>query len=760
MPHRWSDDLVPLSLLDVVAARLTDGKAPEIARAERLIPIGPRVLRSLRLPSGVVFDPARQDMFCALVEEGERLKLGIGRWKDVPRPVRETCVYPAWKASNNGVAFGDLARTDIEDLAGAAIEEVTIVHDGGEIRVETAHPENPGPFFCVPLAALVTSGARLLLAMLDALVATKGGIIAAGHTDSAHIVATEEGGIVESEAHSSVAGLGGGHVGGARKVPVRALSRTDIEEICDAFLPLKPFDLVLMPGSPLKMERMGGTKLILTPSHYCHVDESGRLADWTMSHIGEYLPPVSNWGAKAWHFMLAFWRADDRALDEMRRSEPWLRYPAVRPLALSQPSFAAMVVDVASRPFERFLAAQAVGLKSGEAAISTVAVAPYDEVPERWAGLAWRFYATGEPVPLGKPDTEGRTWRLRTVEGALKSCTYAHPHAALDYRGQPCDGRTRGPLMRMAIRDGRKFVTGKDRIGRRSDNPADAFGGEMPPETWPADGKSGLECDWTTVRNAAAVVGAAPLAKHLGIAKRSVQRWLASKCEPADQRKVAAAVAACVIEIDPTINAIFDLGEVAGDETFCAVLPERAALLQLFLAASIDFFARTEGMRSAARTASIPEGTLREWRRDGTSISTGDIQPLAKTIAVAARLGKAARVRIRAARKRFTFWPGVVGDYQAIFIALALALGEKVGTEPPAPAALRELTEQFVASMTLLWIIEAVATTSPLAGLLIAIVATGAVPSAFAVSTSESTCPPEGLPLAGDDLVWRQRDRF
>src|SRR5271170_7400207 len=133
-----------------------------------------RSIRILRLPSGVVFDPVRQNVFCALVEEGERLKLGIGRWKDIPRPVRETCVYPAWKASNNGLAFGDLARTDVEDLVGAATEEVTIVHDSGEIRVDTAKPESPGPSFCMPLAALVTSSARLLLATLDALVATKG----------------------------------------------------------------------------------------------------------------------------------------------------------------------------------------------------------------------------------------------------------------------------------------------------------------------------------------------------------------------------------------------------------------------------------------------------------------------------------------------------------------------------------------------------------------------------------------------------------
>jgi hypothetical protein len=107
----------------------------------------------------------------------------------------------------------------------------------------------------------------------------------------------------------------------------------------------------LMPGSPLKIERIG-KKLILTPSHYCHLDEGRRIVDWTMSHLGEYLPPVADWGASAWRFMLAFWQGDTAAIDEFRRAWPWLRYPAVRVLALSQPGFAPSVAPVASRPFE------------------------------------------------------------------------------------------------------------------------------------------------------------------------------------------------------------------------------------------------------------------------------------------------------------------------------------------------------------------------------------------------------------------------
>ena len=258
-PYRWSDGGAWLFLPDVIAAKLSPdgpGRAPEIIEAWRMVPAGERrKLRGIRFASGFAFDPARHDIFCALVEEGERLRRGDGRWKDVPRPVREICLYPAWKAGNNGFAFGDLARCDVEDLPGKSVEEVTLVHDEGELRVETNEPEDPGPFFCMPLAGLVTSGARLLLTLVDALVAERGGTVAAGHTDSAHIIATEEGGTIECEAVSDpYEGRGGYEI---RQISLHALSRADVEEICAAFRPLNLFDPALMPGSPLKIERMG-----------------------------------------------------------------------------------------------------------------------------------------------------------------------------------------------------------------------------------------------------------------------------------------------------------------------------------------------------------------------------------------------------------------------------------------------------------------------------------------------------------------------
>jgi hypothetical protein len=189
-----------------------------------------------------------------------------------------------------------------------------------------------------------------------------------------------------------------------------------------------------------------------------------------------------------------------------------------------------------------------------------------------------------------------------------------HPHAALNGQGERCDGQTRGPLRRMAMRDGQKFVTGKDRIGWRSDDPSDAFGGEFEPEVWPV---GGVEIDrdyWPAIREAAKVIGAGPLAKRLGKTERAVRLWLDGSRTPAEPREVAAAAPGCLAEIDPTLMALLGFGYEAGNEAICAALPAFAATLQGFVAAALDFFVRAGGLRETGRGADIPKSTLGEWR--------------------------------------------------------------------------------------------------------------------------------------------------
>jgi hypothetical protein len=149
MIHYHSDgNLLPLRLPDVIAAKLLSGRSPEIVRAERIVPAGGRrPLRKAWLPSGARLDPHTRDVFLTLVEEGERLRRGDGRWSKVPGPTREA-LYTAWKAGNNGLAFSNLAQTNEADLEGKRREEVSLLFDGGSIRAKFLHPADPGPFAC------------------------------------------------------------------------------------------------------------------------------------------------------------------------------------------------------------------------------------------------------------------------------------------------------------------------------------------------------------------------------------------------------------------------------------------------------------------------------------------------------------------------------------------------------------------------------------------------------------------------------------
>jgi hypothetical protein len=66
-------------------------------------------------------------------------------------------------------------------------------------RCKVKHPEAPGEYCFPPLASLITSGGHLLLALLERLVADRGGTYAMEDTDSMAIVASQRGGILGIE---------------------------------------------------------------------------------------------------------------------------------------------------------------------------------------------------------------------------------------------------------------------------------------------------------------------------------------------------------------------------------------------------------------------------------------------------------------------------------------------------------------------------------------------------------------------------------
>jgi hypothetical protein len=85
---------------------------------------------------------------------------------------------------------------DPSDLPARATAAVEVYGALGTFPTATTKPERPGPYFLPPIAALITAGARCMLAMLERCVTDAGGAYAMEDTDSMAIVATRDGGLV------------------------------------------------------------------------------------------------------------------------------------------------------------------------------------------------------------------------------------------------------------------------------------------------------------------------------------------------------------------------------------------------------------------------------------------------------------------------------------------------------------------------------------------------------------------------------------
>src|SRR5919106_889407 len=108
------------------------------------------------------------------------------------------------KVLANATSYGIYAQMTRHELAGDRREQVMVHGRGDEpYPFPVPGPEDPGEFAFPPMAAAITGGARLLLALLERRVTEAGGSYVFCDTDSMAIVATERGG--------PVACPGGGH---------------------------------------------------------------------------------------------------------------------------------------------------------------------------------------------------------------------------------------------------------------------------------------------------------------------------------------------------------------------------------------------------------------------------------------------------------------------------------------------------------------------------------------------------------------------
>jgi len=576
------------ALPDVLAAALLGDAPIIIRRALRLRPVGRQTdMTPVDLRGHRTVDPSTDaNPFVAMIEERHRVKHS----EDLPAEERERLDL-FLKITANATAYGSLARFDRKDETKPV--PVTVYGPGEDPFVDrTAHPEDPGPYCFPPVAASITAGARLMLALIEHSLGQAGGAYAFMDTDSIAIVATPDGGTVACPTASGDT--------------VTAVSHEQVRTLLRRFDSLNPYgpdvvnDDVSLGRSPWKVEHHSldrpiwcyaiaskryalyeqtetGPQLVqIADTH----EESGAsddgvaaesasdasFTDWSEHGLGMYLDPSNGqvrddkgrrlWVRDAWQWVLTraltgddpplpVW-ADRYAVTQFTVSSPtqagWFRQPADGGPTPGKP-----------RPFGfgllghvDNLAANLVNPFTGDT-VRAYPAAGYDRSPGNWPGLDWYDRHSGQPITTANAEHLGENPRLlaetlmrgvvpmRTVGSILRTYSDRPEHKSLQPDGHSAQGRSSGQMCRRPLQSAPVLTT---LTGKEGNHLLERVTGIL---TDPEDYRTrygSLDVErWQrlvlpVLREIRAGTGSARLAEELSITDRQLRKWLAEVSVP------------------------------------------------------------------------------------------------------------------------------------------------------------------------------------------------------------------------------------
>ena len=363
---------------DIVGSTLLTGKPPQILRAIRIEPVGvQKGMKSVTLGTGSI-NPYQDDFFRKVIEERK------GKSKNDP-------LYYFLKILANAGCYGIYAEVNKLQVGKNKAKKIG-TFSGELIGTErTCVMEVPGPWYFPPAAALITAGGRLLLAMLERMVADAGGTYLMCDTDSMAIVSSEQGGLVSCN-------------GGPHRLPdgsgaIKALPWKQVREIVDRFEALNPYDKKVIPGSilnivqELNFDSEGRQRQLygygISSKRYgLHTqDNSGiDLVKVSEHGLGLYYRPkegrdadceVATWIKEGWQWML------NRALGFRCHKPGWFRLPVMRRIAISTPNVMAALRRLRrdqARPYNFALSPVLVNLTGNQITL----LAPFEKDSSRW----------------------------------------------------------------------------------------------------------------------------------------------------------------------------------------------------------------------------------------------------------------------------------------------------------------------------------------------------------------------------------------
>jgi hypothetical protein len=310
---------------DLIASVIRTGNVPHIVRAIRMVPQGKQSgMKSVNLRGSMVrIDPYKDDLFRKVIEQRKLHK-------------SDKALYYWLKILANSI-YGFF----VELIPEIQNKDIPVKVFSGEKKFSDSSDvlENPGPWFFPPLASLITSGGRLLLAMTEGCVQEKHSTYLFCDTDSLAIVSSENGGSLD------IPGSEG----------VRILPWREVQSIVDRFIPLNPYDPNAVKGSilnlidanyvdsdPKKPQRQLYGYSIAAKRYALYEKVGGKgikIVDPKAHGIGFLYPPkdsakdwdedIPQWIYEMWDYVLR------GALDLPREAPSWLDVPQMMRITIT-----------------------------------------------------------------------------------------------------------------------------------------------------------------------------------------------------------------------------------------------------------------------------------------------------------------------------------------------------------------------------------------------------------------------------------------
>ncbi len=460
------------AVADLAASAILTGTAPQVDRALQFQPVGVQPgLTSVRLRGETLVNPAHQDPFKTATEARQRIKAQrTGDHSD--KCGCPECTQMAFlKTFANAGSYGIFAEINRNSLPAKHPMTVTVYSNRDQPWTTTVtSQETPGEYCFPPIAAAITAGARLMLALLEHQVTAASGSWVFCDTDSMAIIATQDGGRIEALATNDPNGT------------TVALSAAQVDEIIDSFAPLNPYEPDAVPGSILRPVAHGQCHAISAKRYTMWSEGSGsntvtigKHTEHGLGHlINPYAPEVlesddaPDWVAEVWAAIIA---------DELNRPIPepsWYGEVALSRYTISSPGLWAAFKTWNKgkpwaeqiKPFNFLLVAHVAKFNHPEGVTHLTLIAPYSNKPDEWATLPWRNRHDPDgpayTITTGWTDDDQHRIGVQTYADILRNYR-RHPEAKFaDANGQPCTSDTKGQLHRRTIRHRSTRYIGKE----------------------------------------------------------------------------------------------------------------------------------------------------------------------------------------------------------------------------------------------------------------------------------------------------------